>query len=59
MTFKGELSFEKNMRLHGRVEGKVSTPGRLHIAKEAKLQADVDAGAIIIGRRGPREPQRQ
>jgi cytoskeletal protein CcmA (bactofilin family) len=47
-SFKGELNFEKGMRLMGRFEGKVTTPGRLHIAKEAKMQADVDAGAIIV-----------
>ena len=47
-TFKGEMSFEKGMRLQGRFEGKITTPGRLHVAKEAKLQADVDAGAIIV-----------
>lgn len=47
-TFKGELSFEKGLRLHGRLEGKINTPGRLHVAKEAKLQADVEAGAIIV-----------
>jgi len=47
-VFKGELSFEKGLRLQGRLEGKVTTAGRLHIAKEAKLQADVEAGAIIV-----------
>jgi cytoskeletal protein CcmA (bactofilin family) len=47
-VFKGEMTFEKGMRLMGRFEGKVSTPGRLHIAKEAKLHADVEAGAIIV-----------
>jgi len=47
-TFKGELTYEKGMRLHGKLEGKVNTPGRLHIAKEAKMQADVDAGAITV-----------
>jgi cytoskeletal protein CcmA (bactofilin family) len=47
-TFKGELSYEKGMRLHGKLEGKVNTPGRLHIAKEAKMQADVEAGAITV-----------
>jgi cytoskeletal protein CcmA (bactofilin family) len=47
-SFKGELTFEKGMRLQGRFEGKITTPGRLHVAKEAKMQADVDAGAIII-----------
>ena len=47
-SFKGELNFEKGMRLMGRFEGKITTPGRLHIAKEAKMSADVDAGAIIV-----------
>ena len=47
-TFKGELSFEKGLRLQGRLEGKINTPGRLHIAKEAKMQADVEAGSIIV-----------
>ena len=39
-TFKGELSFEKGMRLQGKFEGKINSPGRLHIAREAKLAAD-------------------
>jgi cytoskeletal protein CcmA (bactofilin family) len=47
-SFKGELSFEKGMRLHGRLEGKITTTGRLHVAKEAKMQADVEAAAIIV-----------
>lgn len=47
-TFKGELSYEKGMRLHGKLEGKITTPGRLHVSKEAKMQADVDAGAITV-----------
>ncbi len=46
-TFKGELTFEKGMRLHGKLSGSVATPGRLHVAREAKLEADVEAGAII------------
>ena len=47
-NFKGELSFEKGMRLMGRFEGKVNTPGRLHVAREAKMSADVEAGAIVV-----------
>jgi cytoskeletal protein CcmA (bactofilin family) len=47
-SFKGELSFEKGLRLHGKLEGKINTAGRLHVSKEAKLHADVDAGAIVI-----------
>lgn len=47
-VFKGELSFDKGMRVQGRIEGKISTAGRLHVAKEAKVEADVDAGAIVV-----------
>jgi cytoskeletal protein CcmA (bactofilin family) len=47
-NFKGELTFDKGMRIHGRVEGKISTAGRVHVAKEAKLQADVDAGSVLV-----------
>ena len=47
-VFKGELSFEKGLRLQGKFEGKITTAGRLHIAKEARMQADVESGAIIV-----------
>jgi cytoskeletal protein CcmA (bactofilin family) len=47
-VFKGELTFEKGMRLQGKFEGKINTPGRLHVSREAKMQADVDAGSIIV-----------
>jgi cytoskeletal protein CcmA (bactofilin family) len=47
-VFKGELSFDKGLRLQGRLEGKINTPGRLHVAKEAKMQADVEAGSIVV-----------
>jgi cytoskeletal protein CcmA (bactofilin family) len=47
-SFEGKLSFEKGMRLHGKLNGSVSTPGRLHVAKEAKMQADVEAGSIVL-----------
>ena len=47
-NFKGELSFDKGMRIHGRLEGKINTAGRVHVAKEAKLQADVEAGSVLV-----------
>ena len=47
-SFKGELSFEKGLRLQGKFEGKINTAGRLQVAREAKMQADVEAGAIIV-----------
>jgi cytoskeletal protein CcmA (bactofilin family) len=36
------------MRLMGKFEGKVNTPGRIHVAKEAKMAADVEAGGIVV-----------
>ena len=47
-VFKGELSFDKGVRVDGRVEGKISTKGNLAISQAGKLQADVDAGGIIV-----------
>ena len=47
-SFKGEMSFEKGLRLMGKFEGKITSPGRLHVAKEARLDADVDAGGIVV-----------
>src|SRR3954447_21203391 len=47
-SFKGELSFEKGLRLMGKFEGRIVSAGRLHIAKEARLQADVESGAVIV-----------
>lgn len=47
-SFKGELTFEKGLRLMGKFEGRITTPGRLHIAKEARMQADVESGSIVV-----------
>ena len=47
-VFKGELSYEKGMRLQGKFEGSINTAGKLHVTKEARMQADVEAGAISI-----------
>jgi cytoskeletal protein CcmA (bactofilin family) len=47
-VFKGELSFDKGVRVDGRVEGKITTKGHLAVSKEGKLQADVEAGGIVI-----------
>ena len=46
--FKGELSFDKGMRLMGQFEGKVNTAGRIHVTKDAKMNADVEATGIVV-----------
>ena len=47
-SFKGELTFEKGLRLQGKFEGKINTPGRLHVSREARMAADVESGSIIV-----------
>ena len=47
-VFKGELAFEKGVRVDGRVEGKISTKGHLSVSQGGKLQADVAAGNIVV-----------
>lgn len=47
-SFKGEMTFEKGLRLQGKFDGKINTAGRLHVAREAKMNADVEAGAIVV-----------
>jgi cytoskeletal protein CcmA (bactofilin family) len=47
-SFKGELKFEKGVRLLGRVEGLVESPGQLEIAEGATLEGDVKAGNIRV-----------
>jgi len=47
-VFKGELSFDKGVRVDGRVEGKITTKGSLAISQGGKLEADVNAGTIVV-----------
>ena len=47
-VFKGELKFEKGVRLLGRFEGEISSTGDLLVADGAALQGNVKAGAIRI-----------
>jgi cytoskeletal protein CcmA (bactofilin family) len=46
--FKGEVTFETALRVCGRFEGKITTAGRLHVAKEAAVEAEVEAGTIVV-----------
>lgn len=46
--FEGKLSFEKGLRLQGQLNGEISTAGKLQVTKEAQMDANVDASAIII-----------
>jgi len=47
-VFKGQLQFEKGMRLLGKFEGEITSEGQLVVAEGATLHGDVKAGAIRI-----------
>ncbi len=47
-VFKGQLSFEKGVRLLGRFEGEINSDGQLVVAEGAALNGDVKAGTIQI-----------
>jgi cytoskeletal protein CcmA (bactofilin family) len=47
-TFKGQLQFEKGVRLLGKFEGEITSDGEMVIAEGAALVGDVKAGTIRI-----------
>jgi cytoskeletal protein CcmA (bactofilin family) len=47
-VFKGELSFDKGVRVDGRIEGKIGTKGHLAVSQGGKAQADVSAASIVV-----------
>ncbi len=47
-VFKGELSFDKAMKLLGRVEGEINSKGTLYIGEGAKLSGDAKAGTVRL-----------
>lgn len=47
-VFKGELTFEKGVRLLGQFEGQIDSKGSLVIAEGAKLAGNVKAGSVKV-----------
>ena len=46
--FKGELSFESNVRILGSFEGQITTPGRMEVLQGAQVKADIQAASITV-----------
>ncbi len=46
--FKGELSFDKGVRMEGTFEGQINSKGSLHVAEGAKIMADIEAANVTI-----------
>lgn len=47
-VFKGQLQFEKGVRLLGRFDGEITSEGQLLVAEGASLTGEVKAGTIRI-----------
>ncbi len=47
-VFKGQLSFEKGVRLLGKFEGEITSEGQLVVADGATLTGDVKAGTVRV-----------
>jgi cytoskeletal protein CcmA (bactofilin family) len=48
VSIKGETTFEGQMRIEGKIEGKISSKGRIAIGKGAQVTADVSVGQATI-----------
>ncbi len=46
--FKGELSFDKGVRVEGSFDGEIKSKGTLHIAEGAHVTANVEAANVTI-----------
>jgi len=47
-VFKGQLQFEKGVKILGKFEGEISSDGQLLVAEGATLTGDVKAGTIRV-----------
>ncbi len=47
-SFKGQMQFEKGMRLLGKFDGEVTTKGQLNVAEGATFIGEVHAGTIRV-----------
>jgi len=46
-VFKGELTFKGTVCIDGEFEGKLTTSGKLIVAEEGAVLADIEAGIVI------------
>lgn len=46
--FKGEISFEKGLRILGQFEGQIKSKGALHVADGARVAAQIEAASVRV-----------
>jgi cytoskeletal protein CcmA (bactofilin family) len=48
IRFKGELSCEEDLVIHGKIEGTITRTQRLTIGREGTIHANIDAAQVIV-----------
>lgn len=48
VQIKGEISYEGTMKVEGKIEGKISSKGRLALSKGGQITADVVVGNVSL-----------
>lgn len=46
--FAGDLVFEHSLKINGRFQGSIKSNGFIYIGKTAVVEADIEAGVVII-----------
>ena len=46
--FKGELSFQGSVRVDGKFEGSITTPGKVYVSQGGKMKAEIKAGGVTL-----------
>lgn len=47
-SFTGDLKFASSLRIEGSYSGRIESPGTLYIAPEAKVEADIEVGSVVV-----------
>ncbi len=46
--FTGDLKFSTSLRIEGKYSGKIESPGTLHIAAGARVEADIVVRSVVV-----------
>ena len=48
-SFSGTMRFQKSLKIDGRFQGKITSPGFLFVEAGAEIDADVEVSSVVIG----------
>jgi cytoskeletal protein CcmA (bactofilin family) len=48
-SFSGIMNFKTSLKIDGKFQGKIISPGFLYVEDGAVINADIDVGSVIIG----------